>query len=114
MDFNYKTEAEIQFELGQAILDAGQGLSVYFERNFEVPNFGESTKRGKPRKIRADIVVCRGTEVLCLVEVKNHKKPSKKSTRQTQKYENLPFPTYWCWNENFITSVLDTILVNHG
>lgn len=106
MDFNKRTEAEIQFELGRKILNIDPLLEVYFERSFALENFKKTRRSGKTAQIRVDIVVVRDKTIKCVIEVKNYPNKSSTMTRQSLKYKELGYPYCFCWNENYIDETI--------
>lgn len=106
--YNNFTEAEIQFELGNRLLE--KGYSVYFERNFDLPFYKKTKRKNKVSQLRADIVVAHNHNVVCLIEVKNHLSEGSTDTRQHYKYESLGIPFFFCWNEDYMEEALEFCL----
>ena len=101
-----KTEAEIQFSLSEILKK--NGYFVFIERSFELPILGKTRNKNKTISIRCDIVIANANnEVIGVVEVKNHKKPTDvRKTRQYLKYKMLGVPFCYCWNEKYFPKVL--------
>lgn len=102
-----QTEADLQFLLGQKLQDAG--FHVYFEQTFKLPAKAnlKTSNRGKPQRIRVDIVLVKSGAIKGFIEVKNYTKPSYSKTRQRRKYQEMGVPYCFCWNENFIDKTVE-------
>ena len=108
IDTSYNTEADIQFELGSRLKDLG--FSVFFERNFNLPDFVKTKRSRKTTKIRVDVVVMRGDKIVGVIEVKNNLCDKKPKGRQLSKYKSLGLPFYFCWNKDDIENSIRFIL----
>jgi hypothetical protein len=104
-DLKSNTEAEVQFELGRNLMLSG--FKVLFERNIILKD--RKTKTGRPVKLRADVVVFKNDSIVCLIEVKNNKRPSSNATKQKGKYTSSGIPFIYCWNEKHIDQAVKKV-----
>lgn len=102
------SEATIQAEIYHQLKILG--IVCYLEYPFNI------IYKGKARIVRADLVVVKNDNIVCVCEVKNHilyNSPNKK-TLQYHKYEILGIPFFYCMNVSQIGKCVSDIARIHN
>ena len=96
------SEATIQAEIYHQLKTIG--IECYLEQNFDI------IYKGRPHKVRADIIIVKNYNIVCICEVKNglDERPNK-NTRQYHKYQILGIPFFYCMNVSQINNVISDI-----
>jgi hypothetical protein len=93
------SEVNVQAELYRQLKNRGHDPVLEYKIKTEVGG------------LRADVIIRRGDEILCAIEVKwqKPKKPPKKTNRQFLKYEALGIPWRYCRGYGEIESTVNWI-----
>lgn len=105
MELNNKTEADIVFKLAKEL--EKNGLEVGLEREYVLRGWSKTKRKGRERKLRADITVFKNGKVICLIEVKDSPNKEYKYPRQTSKYDSVNIPYVFCRGEQMIPQAVE-------
>jgi hypothetical protein len=106
----HRNEDWIKCELYRRLTDLG--FSCYPETIFTLENSRQRTRRNRDVRLRADLAVCRGETLICLIEIKHRPKTDKpiKKGRQYERYRELGLPFIYCMNEGQIEPTIERLV----
>lgn len=97
MEFKF-SETDIVVRLGHELIM--EKIPFVCEHKISLPNRG----------LYADIAIHTGARILCLIEVKNHKKQKhRKVTKQETRYQQTGIPYLYCRSLNEIPGVINDV-----